>query len=101
MSCGSILKPFWPLLKLLQFFGACPIKKNGDIPCGYQAISSGAYLTLVLLVQIVEYSSFMGAASYLMVVSNLNLTEIKTFMLDGAGSSLDMFCVSGVTWCCG
>ena len=97
MSSGSILKPFWPLLKLLQFFGVCPIKKNGDIPCGYQAISSGAYLSLVLLVQIVEYSSFMGAASYLMVVSNLNLTEIKTFMLDGAESSLDIFCVSGVT----
>ena len=47
MNSNSIIKAFWPLLKLLQVFGGCPIKKSDDTACGFEALPFCQYLTIV------------------------------------------------------
>ena len=48
MASKSILKTFWPVLKLLQLLGACPIQKDEDSACGFKAFTFRVYLTIVL-----------------------------------------------------
>ena len=47
MNSNSIIKAFWPLLKLLQVFGGIPIKKSNDTACGFEALSFCQYLTII------------------------------------------------------
>ena len=46
MNSNSIIKAFWPLLKLLQVFGGIPIKKSNDTACGFEALSFCQYLVI-------------------------------------------------------
>ena len=103
MTSGSVLKNFWPILKFLKLIGCCPIKKNEDRPCGFEAISSGPYLAILLLNQIVLFSLMIGSGAFLAAMNNLPLEEMPkiVFSITGApggseGSSMDTICIFGM-----
>ena len=83
MSNG-ILKTFWPLLKVLQFFGACPIKKDGDSPCGFKAFTFLAYLTRLSLAWVLSFASVIGVFAYLSYVNGISVTEVNSLLLNFA-----------------
>ena len=43
MEHKNILDIFWPVLKILQFFGSCPIKKSANTSSGFKSMHSGIY----------------------------------------------------------
>ena len=75
---------FWPLLKVLQFLGACPIKKDGDSPCGFKAFTFWSYLLIVLFVWVLGFSIILGAYGYLSYVYDVSVTELSSFLLNFA-----------------
>ena len=48
----SIFNTFWPLLKVLQILGLFPIKKSLEDSCGFEAMPTGKYIFLTLIVQL-------------------------------------------------
>ena len=75
---------FWPLLKVLQFLGACPIKKDGESQCGFKAFTFWAYLLLVLLVWVLGFSFLIGTYAYLSYVLDISITELSSILLNFA-----------------
>ena len=75
---------FWPLLKVLQFLGACPIKKDGDSPCGFKAFTFWSYLLIVLFVWVLGLAILYGVFGYLSYVYDLSVTELSSFLLSFA-----------------
>ena len=83
MSNG-ILKTFWPLLNILQLFGACPIKKDGDSLCGFKAFTFLAYLTRLSLAWVLSFASVIGVFAYLSYVNGISVTEFNSLLLNFA-----------------
>ena len=71
MASKSILKTFWPVLKVLQLLGACPIQKDEDSTFGFKAFTFRVYLTIVLFTWLV-----LGGFQLL----DLIITELKSHM---------------------
>ena len=87
MTSNSMLKTFWPLLKVLQFLGACPIQKDGDSVCGFKAFTFWAYLTIVLLAWILGSAIYIGVFAYLYFVDGMSITDVNDLMFDFSGLS--------------
>ena len=73
---------FWPLLKVLQFLGACPIKKDGDSPCGFKAFTFWSYLLIVLFVWVLGFAILYGVFGYLFNVYDVSVTELSSFLFN-------------------
>ena len=73
---------FWPLLKVLQFLGACPIKKDGDSPCGFKAFTFLAYLTRLLMAWVLSFAFIVGVFAYLSHVNGISITEFNSLLLN-------------------
>ena len=73
---------FWPLLKVLQFIGACPIKKDGDSPCGFKAFTFWSYLFRVLFVWVLVFAIYNGVFVYLSYEYDVSFTELSSFLLN-------------------
>ena len=73
---------FWPLLKVLQFLGACPIKKDGDSPCGFKAFTFWFYLLIVLFVWVLGFAIIFGVYGYLSYVYDISVSELSSILLD-------------------
>ena len=73
---------FWPLLKVLQFLGACPIKKDGDSPCGFKAFKFWSYLLIVLFVWVLGFTILWVVFGYLSYVYDVSVTELSQFLFN-------------------
>ena len=80
MKSGSILTTIWPLLKLLQIIGGCPIKKDDSNPCGFKALSFAAYCAILICVWLVVTLITLGIFCYLLYIQGLSGNQLmKSF----------------------
>ena len=75
---------FWPLLKVLQFLGACPIKKDGDSPCGFKAFTFWYYLFRLLFVWVLGLAILYGVYGYVSYEYDVSVTELMSFLVNFA-----------------
>ena len=101
MKARSILVTFWPLLKILQTLGSCPFKKNKTSLCGFEAISSCAYFSIVISVWFVAVSGVIICLSFLFFIHGVNPSALMKYSFDingsTMGSTMDMICISGMS----
>ena len=101
MKARSILVTFWPLLKILQILGSCPFKKDKTSLCGFEAISSCAYFSIVISVWFVAVSGVIICLSFLFFIHGVNPSALMKYSFDingsTMGSTMDMICISGMS----
>ena len=95
MTSNSIIKAFWPLLKLLQLFGGCPIKKSNDTACGFEAWSFCEYLTIVGFVWLFAIAGNVFAWIIIMTNHNLSLFDLFKILFD-VTDSIDTAAMMGL-----
>ena len=118
MSTKSVLTTLWPILKLLQILGSCPIKKHGQSPtirshhdiemqtlrnngfkqCEFKPFSSATYFVILVFVYIGVYSASGIIMSYLFYVQGLDWNMYSKILFDSQGSkmnNLSFFALSG------
>ena len=92
---------FWPLLKILQILGSCPFKKDKTSLCGFEAISSCAYFSIVISVWFVAVSGVIICLSFLFFIHGVNPSALMKYSFDingsTMGSTMDMICISGMS----
>ena len=69
MSSAGILTTYWPLLKLLQILGACPIRK--DELSGFKPFSSTIYFAIVMSVWLTVTIIMVSLISYLVFLQGI------------------------------
>ena len=84
---SNVLNTYWPLLKVLQFLGACPIQKDGDSPCGFKALTFLAHLTRVLLASLLGISIYTGIFAYLYSIEGISITDVNEIIFHFSGLS--------------
>ena len=85
MNSNSIIKSFWPLLKLLQVFGGIPIKKSNDTACGFEALSFCQYLTIIGFVWLFAIAGNIFAWINIMVNHDKSAFELFQIVFDVKG----------------
>ena len=84
---SNVLNTYWPLLKVLQFLGACPIQKDGDSPCGFKALTFLAHLTRVLLASLIGIAIYGGIFAYLYSIEGISITDVNEIIFHFSGLS--------------
>ena len=88
MASKSILKTFWPVLKLLQLLGACPIQKDEDSACGFKAFTFRVYLTIVLFDWLVlVFGIYIGVFAYLYCINGISIFDVNDLIFNFSGLS--------------
>ena len=87
MTSNGVLKTFWPLLKVLQFLGACPIQQDGDSPCGFKALTFLAHLTRVLLASVLGITIYIGVFAYLYSIEGISIIDVNEIIFYFSGLS--------------
>ena len=102
MSKKSILTTLWPILKLLQLLGSCPIKKHGQSPsirshqdiemqtlrnngckqCEFKPFSSVTYFVILVFVYLGVLSLSGIIISYLFYVQGLDWNLYSKILFD-------------------
>ena len=85
MRSDTYLSTFWPILKIYQVFGAFPIKKSIDMPCGFAAIQTATYLVLVLSLILVGNVGQILSCYYIMRQYDQDLWSIMNVLFDLTG----------------
>ena len=85
MRSDTYLSTFWPILKIYQVFGAFPIKKSTDMPCGFAAIQTWTYLVLVLSLILIGNVGQILSCYYIMRQYDQNLWSIMNVLFDLTG----------------
>ena len=94
MTSNGVLKTFWPLLKVLQFLGACPIQKDENSPCGFKALTFLNHLTRVLLASLLGIAIYTGVFAYLYSIEGISITDVNEIMFHFARALLTEACTS-------
>ena len=71
MSSDGILTTYWPLLKMLQILGACPIRKDKTIFSGFKPFSSTIYFAIVMSVWLTVTIIMVSLVSYLVFLQGI------------------------------
>ena len=87
MTSNGVLKTFWPLLKVLQFLGACPIQKDENSPCGFKALTFLNHLTRVLFASLLGIAIYTGVFAYLYSIEGISITDVNEIMFHFSGLS--------------
>ena len=88
MASKSILKTFWPVLKVLQLLGACPIQKDEDSTCGFKAFTFRVYLTIVLFDWLVlVFGIYIGVFAYLYCIDGISIFDVNDLIFNFSGLS--------------
>ena len=85
MRSDTYLSTFWPILKIYQVFGAFPIKKSIDMPCGFAAIQTSTYLVLVLSLILIGNVGQILSCYYIMRQYDQDLWSIMNVLFDLTG----------------
>ena len=90
MRRNNQLNCLWPLLKVLQILGGCPIQRSENSPCGFKKMSSGVYLAIALSTFLLANATHFLSWFYLMFLYDLTFEELfqKVFGLN-QGSKMD------------
>ena len=90
MRRNSHLNCLWPLLKVLQILGGCPIQRSENSPCGFKEMSCGVYLAVALSAILLANATHFLSWFYLMFLYDLTFEELfqKVFGLN-QGSKMD------------
>ena len=88
MRSDTYLSTFWPILKIYQVFGAFPIKKSIDKPCGFVAIQTSTYLVLVLSLILIGSVGQILSCYYIMRQYDQDLWSIMNVLFDLSGKYL-------------
>ena len=99
MASKSILKTFWPVLKVLQLLGACPIQKDEDSTCGFKAFTFRVYLTIVLFTWLVlAFGIYIGVFAYLYYIDGISIFDINDLVFNFSGlSEMDKGLMAGMS----
>ena len=99
MASKSILKTFWPVLKVLQLLGACPIQKDEDSTCGFKAFTFRVYLTIVLFTWLVlAFGIYIGVFAYLYFIDGISIFDINELVFNFSGlSEMDKGLMAGMS----
>ena len=99
MASKSILKTFWPVLKLLQLLGACPIQKDEDSTCGFKTFTFKVYLTIVLFNWLVlVFGIYIGVFAYLYCIDGISIFDVNNLIFNFSGlSEMDKGLMSGLS----
>ena len=89
MKSGSILKTLWPLMKLMQIMGACPLAKDESSPYGFKALSFVGYLAIIVFFWIGIALVTVGVFCYLFFVEGLNRNQLMILVTSNTGSKMD------------
>ena len=88
MASKSILKTFWPVLKVLQLLGACPIQKDEDSTFGFKAFTFRVYLTIVLFTWLVlAFGIYIGVFAYLYYIDGISIFDVNDYIFNFSGLS--------------
>ena len=87
MRYDTYLSTFWPILKIYQVFGAFPIKKSIDMPCGFAAIQTSTYLILVLSLILIGNVGQILSCYYIMRQYDQDLWSIMNVLFDLTGKN--------------
>ena len=88
MASKSILKTFWPVLKVLQLLGACPIQKDEDSTFGFKAFTFRVYLTIVLFAWLVlAFGVYIGVFAYLYYIDGISIFDVNDLIFNFSGLS--------------
>ena len=85
MRSDTYLSILWPILKIYQVFGAFPIKKSIDMPCGFAAIQTATYLVLVLSLILIGSVGQILSCYYIMRQYDQDLWSILNVLFDLSG----------------
>ena len=99
MSSKSILKTFWPVLKVFQLLGACPIQKDEDSTCGFKAFTFRVYLTIVLFTWLVlAFGINIGVFAYLYFIDGISNFDVNDHIFNFSGlSEMDKGLMAGMS----
>ena len=89
MISNSLFNSLWPLIKLLQVFGGCPIKKDEKSSCGFEAMHSGVYFIIVSIAWLLAIASYCLYTNYLFSLYGINLEELSKIIYGFDQSPLD------------
>ena len=76
MAYYHVIVTFWPVLKVLQLFGICPIKKSLESPSGFKAMSCMEYLIKFISMFLLRFSLSIAAYCYIIFLSDIDIWKL-------------------------